>query len=239
VARLMPNGAGYHSPGRRLRRFGEQSGRSLPDRYLSWVLAFEPSLLEKLLKAVPTQNALLRSTDQCLAAASRLPALDRLLYLNFKTYLPDDLAVKMDRMSMASSLETRSPFLDTKLIEHLARLPARHKVGLRRLKPVLRASFRPLLPDEIWNRPKHGFAVPMDRWFRGELGAMFEDEVLAADARTRDFLEGPVVRRLWKEHRSGARGHGNRLWSLLALEHWLRGPTKPVSGAPAADVVSA
>ena len=98
--------------------------------------------------------------------AASCPTLDRILYANFKTYLPDDLAVKMDRMSMANSLETRSPFLDTALIEYLARVPGREKVGLRRVKPLLRRSFWPLLPKQIWNRRKHGFGVPMGRWFR-------------------------------------------------------------------------
>ncbi len=158
---------------------------------------------------------------------AHLPELDQILYANFRTYLPDDLAVKMDRMSMANSLEARSPFLDTALIEYMARLPARHKVGLRRLKPVLRQAFYPLLPETIWNRKKHGFGVPMGNWFRGELGTMFEDEVLAAGARSGDFLSGSCLRRLWEEHRSGTHEHGFRLWTVLTLEHWLRSLERP------------
>ena len=103
---------------------------------------------------------------------------------------------------MANSLETRSPFLDTALIEYLARVPAREKVGLRRVKPLLRRSFWPLLPKEIWNRRKHGFGVPMGRWFRGELRPVFEDEVLAAtrgpaSTSTRRFYaaSGPSTRK--------------------------------------------
>ncbi len=236
AARFMPGGDSHHGLGRRLRRFGEQSGKDLSDRYLSWALPFDPDLLPGVLKDPPTRPSLLRSTDEQLERSSHLHPLDRLLYLNFKTYLPDDLAVKMDRMSMASSLETRSPFLDTQLIEHLARLPARNKIGLRRVKPVLRASVRSLIPDQIWNRRKQGFGVPMDRWFRGELGTMFEDEVLPTDARTRDLLNPLGVQRLWAEHKSGARGHGYRLWSLLVLEHWLRNVSRPPSAGPLGGV---
>jgi asparagine synthase (glutamine-hydrolysing) len=133
----------------------------------------------------------------------------------------------MDRMSMANSLEARSPFLDTALIEYMARLPARHKVGLRRLKPVLRKAFYPLLPPAIWNRKKHGFGVPMGSWFRGELGTMFEDEVLSDGARSGEFLSPSCLRHLWDEHQAGTREHGFRLWTVLTLEHWLRSLESP------------
>jgi asparagine synthase (glutamine-hydrolysing) len=173
--------------------------------------------------------------------AAGLPPLDRILFANFRTYLPDDLAVKMDRMSMAHSLETRSPFLDTALIEYVARLRARHKVGLRRLKPILRDAFRPTLPDGVWNRRKHGFGVPVGRWFRGELGDLFADEVLARDARSASFLRSETVRRLWEEHREGRREHGSRLWSLLTLERWLRQLEQPlgIEPPPAPPIVDA
>jgi asparagine synthase (glutamine-hydrolysing) len=169
------------------------------------------------------------------AQAPDLPVLDQILLANFKTYLPDDLAVKMDRMSMANSLEARSPFLDTALIEYLARLPARHKVGLRTLKPVLRQAFRPLLPEKIWRRKKHGFGVPMGAWFRGELGTLFEDEVLAPDARCRGLLDTGAVRGLYREHREGGREHGFRLWTVLTLERWLRSLERPPALEPPAE----
>jgi asparagine synthase (glutamine-hydrolysing) len=172
-------------------------------------------------------------------AAASLP-LDRILYENFVTYLPDDLAVKMDRMSMAHSLEARSPFLDTALIEYLATIPAARKVGLRRVKPLLRRSLRPLLPDEIWNRKKQGFGVPMGAWFRtSELKTVFEDEVLAPGARSAAMLDPGVVRRLWDEHQGGAVEHGHRLWPILTLERWLRTSGSPSLSPPRADPIAA
>jgi asparagine synthase (glutamine-hydrolysing) len=148
--------------------------------------------------------------------------------------------VKMDRMSMAHSLEARSPFLDTALIEYLATLPAARKVGLRRLKPLLRRSLMPLLPKEIWNRRKHGFGVPVGRWFRdGELRTLFEDEVLASGARSAAMLDPAVVRRLWDEHQAGSVEHGMRLWSLLTFERWLRRLEAAPLTPPRADPVVA
>jgi asparagine synthase (glutamine-hydrolysing) len=140
----------------------------------------------------------------------------------------------MDRMSMANSLEARSPFLDTALIEYMATIRATDKVGLRRVKPLLREGFRPLLPDEIWNRKKQGFGPPLGAWFRDELGTMFGDEVLAADARTATVLDQDVLGAMFAEHRRGEREHGVRLWAVLTLERWLRTLERPPADAPPA-----
>ncbi len=231
AARSLPRDAGYYSLQRRAERFLELADRPVHERYQSWIAVAHGPLLDDLL--APEIRALISRAgpDEAMRRqyerVAHLPELDQILYANFRTYLPDDLAVKMDRMSMANSLEARSPFLDTALIEYMARLPARHKVGLRRLKPVLRQAFYPLLPEAIWNRKKHGFGVPMGNWFRGELGTMFEDEVLAAGARSSDFLSRSCLRRLWDEHQSATHEHGFRLWTVLTLEHWLRSLERP------------
>lgn len=239
AAEALPRNHGYFSLRRRASRFLERADQPLLDRYQSWIAVADSSLLAKLL--APEIRALAEANDpeasmlRQYAEAEGLPDLDRILYANFRTYLPDDLAVKMDRMSMANSLEARSPFLDTAVIECLARLPARQKVGLRRLKPVLRRSFYPLLPREIWNRPKHGFGVPMGRWFRGELGVMYQDEVLGTQSRTAGLLERDRLAQLWTEHAGGQREHGFRLWTLLTLERWLRSLEKPQALIPPSD----
>jgi asparagine synthase (glutamine-hydrolysing) len=234
----LPVQHGYYSVRRRAERFLERADAPVKDRYQSWISVLNEDLLAGVLgpglrdslEASEVTASMRRHYDR----AAHLPELDQILYANFKTYLPDDLAVKMDRMSMANSLETRSPFLDTALVEYLARMPARDKVGLRRLKPVLRKALFPLLPRSIWDRKKHGFGVPMGPWFRGELGTMFEDEALAADARSRAFLEPSAVASLWNEHRGGERENGFRLWTLLTLERWLRSLELPLSMSPPA-----
>jgi asparagine synthase (glutamine-hydrolysing) len=234
ASRLLPVDHGYHGLRRRAERFLAGSEASVEDRYNRWVSVLEPELVGRLGVAEGSGAASLRACSER-AAAAGLPELDRILYANFKTYLPDDLAVKTDRMSMAHSLEVRSPFLDTALVEYLARLPARHKVGLRQLKPVLRQAFGPLLPDEIWERRKHGFGVPMGAWFRGELGTLFADEVLARDARSAEVLRQPVLRELWESHRGGKVDHGPQLWTVLTLERWLRSIERPQTMEPVAD----
>ena len=227
---------GYYSLRRRAERFLELAEAPVIHRYQSWIAVVNRELLHELLapglreRASPT--AVEASMRIQYERASHLPSLDQILFANLKTYLPDDLAVKMDRMSMAHSLEARSPFLDTALIEYAAGIPARDKVGVRRLKPVLRRAFRPLLPDAVWNRKKHGFGVPMGKWMRGELGTMFRDEVLGFGARTGDFIDRGVAARLWEEHRRGEHEHGFRLWTLLTLERWLRSLEQPLSAEP-------
>jgi asparagine synthase (glutamine-hydrolysing) len=243
AARLLPVNTGYYSRQRRLARFSELSGQSPRVRYHSWIAVMNPDLLAEALAPLGAESGLAgagRSMEEAYGRAADAPTLDQILYANFATYLPDDLAVKMDRMSMAHSLEARSPFLDTALIEYLARVPAARKVGLRRLKPLLRRSLMPLLPKEIWSRRKHGFGVPVGRWFReGELRTVFEDEVLADGAQSAAMLDPAVVRRLWGEHQGGGVDHGIRLWSLLTFERWLRGLESPRLTPPRADPVVA
>jgi asparagine synthase (glutamine-hydrolysing) len=232
AASFLPADDGYFSLQRRAERFLEYADAPLERRYQRWISVFDPSALATVLDRTPDDP--LRSMDGCYDRVADLPALDRILYANFKTYLPDDLAVKMDRMSMANSLETRSPFLDTGVVELLAGVAARQKVGLRRLKPVLRSAFEPMLPAHIWDRPKHGFGVPMATWLRGELGTIFADEVLAPDARSSALVRRESVEQMYREHISGERSHAPSLWTLLTLEHWLRSLEGPLVSDPPA-----
>jgi asparagine synthase (glutamine-hydrolysing) len=230
---------GYYSLRRRAERFLELAEAPVIDRYQSWIAVANRELLHELLAPRLREQATPSSVEASMRVqyerASHLPSLDQILFANLKTYLPDDLAVKMDRMSMAHSLEARSPILDAALIEYAGRIPARGKVGVRRLKPVLRRAFYPLLPEAVWNRRKHGFGVPMGKWMRGELGTMFGDEVLGLGARTGDFVDMSVAARLWDEHRRGEREHGFRLWTLLTLERWLRSLERPARAEPPRD----
>mgnify|MGYP001826476092 CR=1 FL=1 len=220
----LPEG-GYFNHRRRAERFLAGAERPVLDRYRAWTAVFSDELVREAVGEPEHDPA--EPMEACYRRAADLPELDRILYANFKTYLPGDLAVKMDRMSMAHGLETRSPFLDTALIERLARVPARRKVGLRHVKPLLRRSFWPLLPKEIWNRRKHGFGVPLSQWFRGPLAPLVQDELLSSDARSREVLSPGLVQRLWCEHSEGRGDHGARLWTLLTLERWLRELERP------------
>ena len=148
--------------------------------------------------------------------------LDRMLRADVLTYLPEDLLVKMDRATMANSLEARAPLLDHKLVEFAARLPADRKIAGSDTKALLRTIAKQLMPAEMIDRPKMGFGVPIGGWFRGALGDRFRDYVLAPDAASRDQLDPGVAARLLKEHRSGHADHEHHLWILLMYELWAR-----------------
>jgi asparagine synthase (glutamine-hydrolysing) len=147
---------------------------------------------------------------------------DRLLRLDTLTYLPGDLLVKMDRATMACSLEARSPLLDQELAAFAARLPSDRKLRGGQSKALLREVARGLLPRSIVDRPKKGFGVPTNAWFRTALGARFAEVALSPDAYLRDVVDHSVVAQLYSEHRRGIRNHGHKLWALLALELWGR-----------------
>jgi asparagine synthase (glutamine-hydrolysing) len=147
--------------------------------------------------------------------------LDRMLYADLKTYL-HELLMKQDQMSMAASLESRVPFLDHKLIEFSARLPARMKIRRgRTTKYVLRESMKNLLPEAILKRPKMGFPVPVGAWFRGPFRNVIDEYVLGPRAAARGIFDTAFIRRLVAGHQAGEK-HDERLWALVNFEIWMR-----------------
>jgi asparagine synthase (glutamine-hydrolysing) len=160
--------------------------------------------------------------ERTFAAAASRSGLGRLLYLDSKTYLPGDILVKVDRMSMANSLETRAPLLDHRLIEFAQTIPASLKLRGLETKYILKRAAAGLIPDEIINRPKQGFDVPIRRWFNLELREMLDDTLRSARARERGDFNHRAVLAILDEHRSGARDHARQLWGLLVLELWRR-----------------
>ena len=147
--------------------------------------------------------------------------LDRLLYADIKTYL-HELLMKQDQMSMATSLESRVPFLDHKLVEFTASLPERLKLRGWTTKYILRQSMRDMLPAAILKRPKMGFPVPIGAWFRGPYGYLLDEFVLSSRALERGIFEPDFVRDLVRRHQSGGENHDERLWALVNFEMWQR-----------------
>jgi asparagine synthase (glutamine-hydrolysing) len=172
-----------------------------------------------------------------LVRAKALSPLAQALYFNFQAYLPGDLNVKMDRCSMAHGLETRSPFLDTEVLEYAAQLPDHLKLGGLDTKVILKEAFADLLPRAIQRRGKQGFGVPLDRWFRTELHEAVCGLLLASDARSRAYLRPEVVRGYWDAHVRGEGNYGLALWNLLTFEVWLRTLARGARASPAAEFV--
>jgi len=147
--------------------------------------------------------------------------LDRLLYADIKTYLVE-LLMKQDQMSMATSIESRVPFLDHKLVEFAAQLPDEWKLNGFTTKRVLRESMKGLLPESILNRPKMGFPVPFAAWTRGSWNGVARDVLLDSRSRQRGIIDPMAVDRLLRDHAEGRTEGGDRIWSLLNLELWHR-----------------
>lgn len=143
----------------------------------------------------------------------------RMLYTDLKTYLPGDILVKVDRMSMANSLEVRAPFLDYRIIEFAASLPSDWKIKGSKKKIILRSAFSRLLPPGILNRPKHGFTVPLDKWFRDELRPIAEASLLNYRP-LHDLLDIGTLNRVWNEHQENKVDNGEMLWNILMLSLW-------------------
>ena len=153
---------------------------------------------------------------------SALPHDSRMMRFDFETYLPEDVLTKVDRMSMAHSIETRVPLLDNLVIDFAASLPAGLKIKNGRRKHILKETLRPMLPPGILDRKKQGFGIPLGTWFRGGLTGLFSDVLDAPRTRQRGYFEPVFVSRLLKEHLAGERDHTLRLWQLLVFELWHR-----------------
>jgi asparagine synthase (glutamine-hydrolysing) len=148
--------------------------------------------------------------------------LNATLDVDVRTYLPNDLLVKVDITSMANSVEIRCPFLDHPLIEFAASLPPSLKIRGLKKKYLLKRAVADLLPEEILDRPKQGFAVPIDQWFRHDLREMAHDILLDPHSLGRGYFRAEAVRGLLDEHVRGVRHWHPQLWSLLMLELWHR-----------------
>jgi asparagine synthase (glutamine-hydrolysing) len=192
------------------------------DNFAAIRLADQQTLLASGLRAAATRQhayATGRAYFECLNGSSTL--LDRLLYADIKTYLVE-LLMKQDQMSMATSIESRVPFLDHKLVEFAAQLPDEWKLSGLTTKRVLRQAMKGLLPETILKRPKMGFPVPFAGWTRGAWNAVARDVLLDRRSRERGIIDPRGVETLLQDHAAGTTDGGDRIWSLLNLELWYR-----------------
>ena len=150
-------------------------------------------------------------------AADGPDSLSRIQYIDFKTYLPDDILAKVDRASMAVSLEVRCPLLDHHLVEYVAGLPSALKMRGSRTKLIFKEAIRGLLPEAILDRPKMGFAVPIGSWLRQELRPLVSEYVTA---KRHDLVDTQVVQNWYGEHCSGLRDRTTALWGVLIFNMW-------------------
>jgi asparagine synthase (glutamine-hydrolysing) len=143
--------------------------------------------------------------------------LSRIQYVDIKTYLTDDILTKVDRASMAVSLEVRAPLLDHQLMEKVARIPSTLKLRGRVGKYIFKKAMEPVLPAGILYRSKQGFAVPLDRWFRKELRELAEQALFACDD---GILDRAFLRKIWEQHQKRVYDRSAHLWSVLMYRRW-------------------
>ncbi len=194
------------------------------ERYLEWIAVFDVSDRTALM-ANPLPRGAAAFAGEFRKAFELSPIRDpagTLGYVDFLTYLPGDLLVKLDVATMANSLEARCPFLDPEVVGLALAIPSALKRDGLAGKKILKEAFAALLPAEILARPKQGFGVPLARWFRNELRTMTSDLLLDATARRRGYFHMPAIERLIREHAAGRADHSHRLWALLFFETWHR-----------------
>ena len=201
-----------------LQRFAGAADLGLPDALATWVGLTSSTDREAL---GITSRESLEDYGRVWARSSGAAPLHRLLHLNMQTYLVDDLLVKVDRASMAHALEVRAPFLDRSLIEFALRLPPELQMRGLTLKRVLKRALRGVLPNEVLDRRKRGFGVPLDSWFRTDLGS-YVRSVLGRSARVRGHVDGAGLDGVIARHEAGRADHGQLLWALLMLEVFLQ-----------------
>jgi asparagine synthase (glutamine-hydrolysing) len=225
--------AASHLPAGRAKGFLSRAAHFLaaqdPDperRYARWLVHFDHALKPCLCTPeFQAQAGGANSVDLVVAAYARSDGtdlIDRTLHVDVQTYLPDDLLVKMDIATMAHSLEARSPVLDHELMEFAASLPPDLKLHGRTGKRVLKSLLRPLLPPALLHRPKMGFGVPIDHWFRGPLRDVLREVLLSSRCLGRGYFQPPMVEKIAEEHIAGHRNWHYHLWDLLVLELWFR-----------------
>lgn len=228
LAALAPLAPGWPFLPRVLRLRGVLAdlARPLEERYFRGMSLFGPELRRELYRpelrrelwGFDPREVFLRHLERTRGC----PPLSRLQHLDLKTYLPEDVLTKVDRMSMAHALEVRCPLLDHRLVEFAASLPPELKLRGRTTKHVLKRSLEGMVPAAILRRPKRGFVIPLSEWLRGELRGVVEGLLFAPGARVGAWVDLARLHRLWRRHLRGLEDHGHRIWALLMLELWCR-----------------
>src|SRR3954467_10282709 len=227
VGRAMASAAWRALPhGARGKNFLRHVSRDAQGRYLDSMTFYHADEREALMSADLRQSlggwdaeTFFRAPFERLAS---LPFAAQMMAFDFETYLPEDCLTKVDRMSMAHSIESRVPLLDHLVVEFAASLPVEMKIhGTRRKHLLKELAFR-LVPKEILDRPKQGFGVPIGHWFRGSMRDVFGDVLSSPAARQRGYFDVAFVDRILDEHLAGKRDHSLRLWQLVVFELWHR-----------------
>ncbi len=211
-------------------------GATLPTaaRHPTWLGAIPGDAQARLLLGSASDP--LVSWSSAYASARTSDPLERLIYAYVKTYLQDDILTKVDRASMACSLEVRAPFLDVELADFLGRVPSSAKLRRLDTKHLLKRAMDGVLPEGIARRPKKGFGIPVAKWLKTSLREQLESELSDSRLRAQGLFDSREVQRLVSEHMSGRYDHRKPLWTLFVFQLWhRRWASETVNGAGSAD----
>jgi asparagine synthase (glutamine-hydrolysing) len=161
------------------------------------------------------------SLNRNLESIENMTDIDRMMYLDLLSYLPGDILTKVDRASMAVSLETRLPFLDHRLIEFAWSLPNEYKYNNGQTKWILKEVLNKYIPKNLYDRPKQGFGIPINEWLKGSLKEWGEDLLSEEKLENQGFFDAKKVRKKWIEHQSGKSNWQHQLWNVLMFQSWL------------------
>jgi asparagine synthase (glutamine-hydrolysing) len=210
AGRFLPPRLQQVQVGERVHKFANLLGSESPED-------LHQKLLSKLPVGIVTQFA---HQHNVVMGASKSEMVDAMMKHDFLSYLPEDILVKVDRAAMSNSLETRVPFLDSRVIEFAWSLPEKHLIQNGQGKQILRSLLYKRVPAALLDRPKMGFSLPIGAWLRGPLREWAEDLLKENDLRQMEYINTKAVRDLWQAHLAGRVNHQYALWTLLMLRSW-------------------
>lgn len=210
----------------KVKRFVEGGALPASLQHTRWMMFMDADHKARLyrpeLKAILNGCATTSLIERYFRQAMELDPLAQQQYVDIKTYLVDDILTKVDRMSMAASIEARVPLLDHRIVEFALSLPLHSKLHRGQTKLILQRAMRGRLPEAVLNRPKQGFSIPMKHWLRGALRPMMTDLLSPDCVRRRGYFEPETVNNWVSDHLDGRANHSHRLWALIVLELWHR-----------------
>jgi len=218
VGRILPDSLSLVDPGYKLHKLAEVLGARNPVELYHGLISEWKKPMRPLVSTAEAETSLL--TDPVWRRMDDLA--QAIMYLDLVTYLPGDILAKVDRASMAVSLESRVPVLDHRVVELAWKLPGEYKIRRGTGKWILREVLYRRVPRELIERPKQGFTVPVGIWLRGPLKEWAEDLLDPRTLAGGGVFKPRVIRQLWKEHLSGRRNHDGKLWPVLMYEAWRR-----------------
>ena len=222
---MIPESPGKRSNLRRIKRLTHPATATVEQWYVGWMQQFRveshsAAFTPGFASAIEARGGWTDHMSNAFGRYDNAATARSAQWVDMTTYLPGDLLVKADRMSMAHGLEVRSPFLDHHLVEFASSIPGEYSIRGRAGKQVLKHAYADLVPDEISRRPKAGFTVPVGEWINGPLRDTTRDLLLAPDARVSRVIRAEFIARLVEQHASHRYNHAVRLWNLICLETW-------------------